>query len=151
VKIFHECVVAYFVFLRASPRYIHTHTFINQSCPCKDAASTQRKCEMLLRVQFPSVPRLQEYVAEFRKIENEIFDMNYADRGPGFPMHCGQWLRQRRHQCRVGSRLWFQPTAVLVEYESMQIKIRSCLREHKMRKQGAGDTVELKRSLVDLK
>jgi len=54
------------------------HAFIKKFD--EDAASTYYKREMLLRVQFHSVPQLREYVAEFRKIENEIFDMNYSDR-----------------------------------------------------------------------
>ena len=60
----------------------------------ESAASTYHKREMLLRVQFHSVPRLHEYVAEFGKIENEIFDMNYADRLQHF-------LDKLPHECRM--------------------------------------------------
>ncbi|HUJ81448.1 MAG TPA: aspartyl protease family protein, partial [Candidatus Acidoferrales bacterium] len=68
------------------------HAFIKKFD--EDAASTYYKREMLLRVQFHSVPRLQEYVAEFRKIENEIFDMNYADRLQHF-------IKRLPEQCRM--------------------------------------------------
>ena len=60
----------------------------------ESATSTYHKREMLLRVQFHSVPRLQEYITEFRKIENEIFDMNYADRLQHF-------LDGLPHECRM--------------------------------------------------
>ena len=49
---------------------------------------------MLLRVLFHSISQLQEYVAEFRKLENEIFDMNYTDRLQHF-------LDRVSHNCRM--------------------------------------------------
>jgi len=66
------------------------HSFIKKFN--EDAASTYHKLEMLLRVRFHSISRLQEYVAEFRNIENEIFDMNYADQ-----LH--RFLEQLPHNC----------------------------------------------------
>jgi len=60
----------------------------------EDATSTYHKREMLHHVQFHSVARLQEYVAEFRRVENEIFDMNYADRLDLF-------IEQLPHECRM--------------------------------------------------
>jgi len=68
------------------------HAFIKKFD--EDTASTYDKREMLLRVQFHSVPRLQEYVAEVRKVENEIFDMNYADRLQHF-------IRRLPQDCRM--------------------------------------------------
>jgi len=60
----------------------------------EDAASMYHKREMLLHVQFHNIPRLQEYVAEFKKIENEIFDMNYVDR-----LHL--FIERLPHDCRM--------------------------------------------------